>query len=160
MDKQRATVFVSYSHKDAKYLAALEDQLKLLKRKGYVDWWTDLQLIPGDDWRQLIGGYLDRSDIILLLVSIYFLASDFCWDIELARAIERHQASEARVIPVFVRSCRWQETPIESLQGVPQGGKPIQKWTDSHEAWMKVAQGIEKVVAEWRHARTNGKEDA
>lgn len=153
MDNPRASVFVSYSHKDAKYLAALEDQLKLLKRKGYVDWWTDLQLIPGDDWRQLIGNNLERSDIILLLVSIYFLASDFCWDVELARAIERHNAGEARVIPVFVRSCRWQETPIEALQGVPLGGKPVQKWPDSHEAWMTVAHGIEKAVLEWRQGR-------
>ena len=127
-----------------------------MQRKGYVSWWTDQQIIPGDDWRTAIGDNLDEANIILLLISIHFLSSDFCWEVELARAIERHRKGEARVIPVFVRSCRWQQTPIEGLQGVPNNGRPLQKWPDKHEAWTSVALGIEKAVTEWRKLRIVG----
>ena len=146
----RAKVFVSFSHKDDKYRMQLESQLTLLQRKGYVDWWTDMRLLPGTEWEAEILRRLDEADIILCLVSIHFLASEFCWSKELRRAIERHRAGSARVIPVFVRVCQFQETPIELLQGVPHSSKPIFKWADRHQAWAEVAKGIQKVVQDWR----------
>jgi hypothetical protein len=160
MDGKPARVFVSYSHKDQRFLFALEEQLKLLQRKGYLCWWTDQKIVLGDDWRIAIGDNLEEADVILLLVSIHFLASDFCWEVELARAIERHHDGTARVIPIFVRSCRWQKTPIEGLQGVPTGGRAVQKWADKHEAWTSVALGIEKAIDEWRRLQPSGLSEA
>lgn len=160
MPNDRANVFVSYSHKDGRFLEALENQLKLLKHKGYVEWWSDVQLVPGDDWRLVIDDKLENADIVILLVSIYFLSSDFCWEVELKQAIERHNKGTARVIPVFVRSCKWQKTPIEGLHGIPEGGKPVQKWPDKHEAWTSVADGIEKAVDEWRVLKVDNNENA
>lgn len=147
---RRATVFVSYAHLDEKFREELELQLAILRNKGYLDWWTDKRLIPGDEWEQKIKEQLAKADIILLLVSSYFLASTFCWGIELAEAIKRHQEGTARVVPIFVRECVPEETPIEKLQGVPRKDRPVANWKDRHKAWAAVAVGVQKAVEAWR----------
>ena len=153
----RAKVFVSYSHLDEKFRNELDIQLKILEKKNYLEWWSDQRLIPGDEWEQAILDKLETSDIILLLVSSHFLASDFCWNIELTKAIKRHEDGDARVVPIFVRDCAPEETPIEKLHGVPSKDKPVSNWKDRHKAWMKVAKGIQNAVEEWRKFKVKGK---
>jgi len=135
MESRRATVFVSYSHLDEKFREELDIQLAILKNKGYLEWWTDKRLVPGDEWEKEVMEQLAKADIILLLVSSYFLASPFCWGVELDEAIKRHEAGTARVVPIFVRVCIPEETPIEKLQGVPRKDRPVAIWTDRHKAW-------------------------
>lgn len=147
---RRAKVFVSYSHLDEKFRNELVVQLTILSNKGYLDWWTDQQLVPGDEWEQEILDKLDDSDIILLLVSAYFLASSFCWSVELAKAIQRHDQGTARVVPIYVRDCVCEETPIEKLHGVPRKDRPVSTWKDRHKAWTSVAKGIQEAVEAWR----------
>jgi hypothetical protein len=146
----KAKVFVSYSHLDQKFRSELDIQLTILQNKGYLEWWSDQRLIPGDEWENGILDSLKKSDIILLLISSYFLASSFCWTVELAEAIKRHDAGTARVVPIYVRECIPEETPIEKLHGIPPKDKPISRWKDRHEAWSSVAKGIQKAVEEWR----------
>lgn len=148
--QSRAKVFVSYSHRDEKFRGELDVQLTILSNKGYLEWWTDQQLVPGDEWEKEILDKLAEADIILLLVSAYFLASSFCWSVELAKAIERHDQGTARVVPIFVRDCACEETPIEKLHGVPRKDRPVSTWKDRHKAWTTVAKGIQKAVEEWR----------
>jgi hypothetical protein len=148
--KAKAKVFVSYSHLDEKFRAELDVQLTILQNKGYLEWWSDKRLIPGDEFEKEIKESLANSDIILLLVSSYFLASSFCWTIELAEAIKRHDEGTARVVPIYVRECAPEETPIEKLHGIPPKGKPISTWKDKHQAWSIVAKGIQTAVVEWR----------
>jgi hypothetical protein len=50
---------------------------------------------------------LNRANVILLLISADFLASDYCYDVEMKRAMERHEAGEAIVIPIILR--QWTE---------------------------------------------------
>lgn len=147
---RRASLFVSYAHLDEKFRQELEVQLAILKNKGYLEWWTDKRLVPGDEWQKEILAKLAQADIILLLVSSYFLASPFCWSVELAEAIKRHEAGTARVVPIFVRECVPEETPIEKLQGVPRKDRPVANWKDRHKAWAGVAAGIQKAVEAWR----------
>ncbi|MDA1015202.1 MAG: toll/interleukin-1 receptor domain-containing protein [Planctomycetota bacterium] len=146
----RADVFVSYAHLDEAYWPDLEVQLKILKRKGYLDWWIDKKLIPGDEWEPKILDALRNADLILLVVSPYFLASDFGWEVELAEAIQRHDEGKARVVPIFLQVCDASQTPIDQLQGVPNRDKPVLKWGNRQEAWTVVAQGIQAAVQEWR----------
>jgi TIR domain-containing protein len=148
-----ATVFVSYSHLDEKFREELDFQLTILQNKRYLNWWTDKRLIPGDEWEKAILDQLDKADIILLLVSSYFLASPFCWRVELKKAIKRHDEGVARVVPIFVRECVPEETPIEKLHGVPRKDRPISTWKDRHKAWANVATGVQKAVEEWRKRR-------
>ena len=100
-------LFYSYSHRDEPHREALGKHLAMLERAGIIAEWHDRCIVPGDEWADEIDGHLDRADVILLLVSADFLASDYCFDIELRRAMERHEAGEARVVPIIVPVVRW-----------------------------------------------------
>jgi TIR domain len=150
-----AKVFIAYSNLDTKYLHDLEQQLTLLSRKGHLEWWSEHQLTPGEETENSIADALQNADLILLLISIHFLANDFCWSQQLKKAIARHDSGQAVVIPIFVRPCVWEGTPIEKLQGVPPRAKPISKWPDKHEAWTQVAIGIQKSLNLW-HKNNDG----
>lgn len=78
------------------------------------------------------------------------MASSFCYSKELKRAIEGHNADEARVIPILLRPVDWKGAPFEKLQMLPTDAKPIvsSRWRSSYEALYDVAQGIRKVVEE------------
>jgi hypothetical protein len=143
-------VFVAYAHLDATFRNDLEQQLKVLSRKRHVTWWSEHELIAGDDRLASIAGELENADIILILVSIHFLADDFCWSDLLETAILRHERRDALVIPVYVRPCPWEGTPIARLQGLPREAKPVSKWTNRHEAWTDVARGIQAALDSWR----------
>ena len=87
-------VFISYSHTDENYRKELEKHLSVLKRNGYIDTWTDRELIAGENWGTQIAKEIEEAKIILLLVSSDFLASNYCYDIEMKRAIERHDQEQ------------------------------------------------------------------
>ena len=89
------TVFFSYAHHDEALRNELEKHLAMLKRQGVIDTWHDRRIDAGQDVHAEISEYLGKADIILLLVSADFLASDYCYDIEMRRALERHQRGEA-----------------------------------------------------------------
>ena len=153
MSAPLAKVFVSYAHLDDRFRVELEVQLQILKNKKYLDWWTDRRLVPGDEFEIAIKEKFRSADIILLLISSYFLASPFCWEIELAEAIDRHDNGTARVVPIFVRECLPEETPIEKLHGVPPKNQPISNWSNRHKAWRAVAVGIQAAVEDWRRLK-------
>ena len=90
---------------------------------------------------------MNEADVILLLISADFLASDFCVDVELARAVERDRDGTARVIPIVVHSADWETHPLASLQVLPRNRKPVARWEDHDDAWTEVAQEIRRVVA-------------
>ncbi len=112
--------------------------------------WHDRLIKPGAEWKDVIDANLEQAKIILLLVSTDFIASDYCWEIEMKRALERHEKKEARVIPVIIRDASWDATPFAWLQALPKAGKAVTKWADKDSAWRSVADGIEKVAKELR----------
>jgi hypothetical protein len=101
-----------------------------------------------------VGGAIDThvqtAQIILLLVSADFLASDYCYDREMQQAMARHTAGDARVIPVILRPTDWHSAPFGRLQALPTDGRPITRWSDQDEAFLDVAIGI-RAVAEQMH---------
>src|SRR5947209_13734895 len=101
------SVFLSYAHEDESLLQKLETHLSLLKRQGLISTWYDRQIVPGTNWAKVIDQRLEQASIILLLVSADFLASDYCYQVEMKRAMARHEADEARVIHIVVRPCDW-----------------------------------------------------
>ena len=121
-----------------------------MQRTGLVQKWDDRLLKPGEEWRKGIDENLERADIILLLVSADFLASDFCWQDEMERALERHQTGEARVIPVIIRNADWTQAKFAKLQALPKEGKAVTLWPDRDSAWTNVAEGIRRVAEEIR----------
>ena len=140
-------IFFCYAHEDENLRDELEVHLKLLQRQGVVSTWHDRKIVPGKDWKSEIDNYIEAADIILLLVSADFIASDYCWEKEFKRALQRHSAGEAVVIPVLLRPCDWERAPFGKLQGLPKDLKPITEWLNRDTAWTDVAKGI-RLVAE------------
>ncbi len=141
-----AKIFFSYSHDDEQYRDQLEKHLASLKHQGLIDSWHDRRILAGTEVGQEIDQQLEQADVILLLISASFLASPYCYGIEMRRAMERHAANEATVIPVIIRPCHWQSSPFGSLLAVPRDGKPITTWANFDEAYTDVAQQVRKVV--------------
>ncbi len=123
VERRRAKLFCSYTHRDDRCKGRLERHLSTLRREDLVEIWHDQRIAPGEDWRARIGTRPTRAaDVILLLISADFVASDFCFDIELAHAIERHQAGTARVIPIAVRSADWGNAALRVLSRALSAG--------------------------------------
>jgi hypothetical protein len=141
-------VFFSYAHEDEQYRNGLEVHLASLKREGIIDAWHDRRITAGKNLNDEISEHLEHADIVLLLVSPYFLDSDYCWQVEMNRALERHRAGQARVIPVIVRPCDWQNTPIGKLRASPPDGKPITKFPDIHDGYLAVVKDIREAIGE------------
>ncbi|MBV8808852.1 MAG: toll/interleukin-1 receptor domain-containing protein, partial [Acidobacteriaceae bacterium] len=139
-------VFYSYSHKDDEFRIALDNHLSPLQRLGLISAWHDRRIGAGSEWKEQIDSHLESADIILLLVSSDFLASDYCIDVELRRALERHKTDRAIVIPIIVRQVDWSGAPFATLQALPRDGKAVSSWSDRDEALADVARGIRKAV--------------
>jgi anti-sigma regulatory factor (Ser/Thr protein kinase) len=148
MTRQPAEVFFSYSHRDENLRDGLQDHLALLQRENVITGWHDRKIGAGDEWRGVIDERLERADIILLLVSASFLASDYCYDLELTRALERHDAGKARVIPVILRPVDWTTAPFARLQALPRDARPVTRWRNRDEAYANIAEGLRKIVLE------------
>lgn len=140
------TLLFSYAHEDERYKDVLATHLKILQRQNTISTWNDREIGAGENWREEIMNELNRADIILLLISADFLASDFCYDVEMERALEREAKKEARVIPIILRDCIWTKAPFAKLQALPKDGKPIRSWPDKDKAWRNVAEEIEKAA--------------
>src|SRR6266566_2555371 len=118
-------VFCSFAGADASFLEQLEKHLSLLQHEGFITVWHKRQILAGTDWKEAADRHLNTASLILLLISPDFLASDYCYGIEMQRAMQRHEANEARVIPILLRSADWQSAPFSKLQALPSDGKPI-----------------------------------
>jgi hypothetical protein len=139
-------LFFSYSHKDEELRNELDKHLSILKRQGVINTWHDRCINAGSDFNNEISSHLKHSNIILLLVSSDFLASDYCYDKEMMHALSLHESKKAVVIPVILRPCDWQETPFGKLLGVPKDGKPVVKHPTYDEAFLEITNEIKKVA--------------
>lgn len=150
-DKNRSLrLFYSYSHDDEHIRNSLEKHLAILKRQNLIEPWHDRCITPGTPLSEKIMNEIDRADIILLLVSSSFIASDYCYHKEMERALVRHKNKEARVVPIIVRAVDWQEAPFSNLLALPTDGKPVKSWQNEDEAWVNVTKGIRDVIYEMR----------
>jgi hypothetical protein len=109
---------------------AASAELAQLRHDGAIESWTDHMIPPGDEWQEEIEAALEAADIVLLLVSSSFTASKFCYGREMKRAIERHDAGSARVVPILLRPCDWKTAPFAKLQALPAGAKPVTEWSN------------------------------
>lgn len=141
-------VFFSYSHRDEGLRNELEKHLSILKRQGKIDTWYDREIEAGTERQTEIEQHLNQADIILLLISADFLGSDYCYDVEVKRAMERHEQGGARVIPVILRPVDCSGTPFSKLQSLPKDANPVTSWLNQDEAFLDIAQGIRKAIAD------------
>src|SRR5579864_2342388 len=141
-------IFLSYARQDRRWKDKLVEHLSLLKQQGYIAMWYDQDISAGVEWQQAIREHLDKAQVILLLISPSFMASEHCYCMEMMRALERHNAGDARVIPILLRPVDWQNTPFGKLQALPLNGRPIAACRDKDTALFDVVQSIRKAIEE------------
>ena len=153
MTEEPIEVFFSYSHRDEEFKDELVKHLSILQRQGVVSGWHDRMIAPGTEWDREIDHHLSSADIILLMLSSDFLHSEYCWGVEVQKAMRRHEAGEAVVIPVVLRWVDWKDAPFARLQALPKNAKPIRSWADADEAYTNVCEGIRAAVKTIRERR-------
>lgn len=141
-----ARIFFSYCHADEVFCDMLQKHLAALKYQGLIETWHDRQIRAGDEFENTIDRELNEAEVILLLVSSDFISSRYCYEIEMKRAMERHHAGEARVIPIILRSCDWHDTPFGKLMAAPRDGKPVKSWPDIDEGFLDVVRQIKAAL--------------
>lgn len=141
-------VFYSYSHRDAELRERLGTYLAPLKQQQKIIEWHDRQIEPGANWETEISSQLDAADLILLLVSADFLASEYCFGVEVEKAMARLKRGEVRVVPILLKPCLWEESRFSELQIIPRDAKAIASWSSADEALNEVASEIRQLVSE------------
>lgn len=147
-------VFFCYAHEDEPLLNKIKMQLKSLQRQGLIETWHDREISAGIEWEHEIDKHLTTAQIILLMISPDFMNSEYCNDIEVKQAIERHKRGDARVIPVILRPVYWQGE-FGMLQALPKDVLPVTDplWHNVDKACFDVAEGIRNVVKELSEKR-------
>jgi hypothetical protein len=139
-------IFFSYARADRYFLELLKKHLSGLFRAGLITVWDDSEIKPGTQWAPQLAAHIGSADIILMLVSPDYLASEFLDKHEMKPILQRHDAQEVLVIPVFLRPVALENTPLARLQGLPLGDFPVTKWANKDEAFRYIARGIERAV--------------
>lgn len=137
-------IFVSYSHKDQTHKEKLTEHLMPLVRLNKATLWDDTCIDAGEEWNTKIFDNLNKADIVLCLISSSFIASDFCFEKELAQAIEAHKNGIKKVIPIRIKEVNWDNMDIAKIQGLPSD-----KWMSDisdNKSWTEISKGIEKVI--------------
>ncbi|HVU66892.1 MAG TPA: toll/interleukin-1 receptor domain-containing protein [Ktedonobacteraceae bacterium] len=150
MKKQQKpiNVFLSYAPADKGLVRQLEAHLSMLKHEGLISTWCKRELLAGSNWMEALDQRLEQARLILLLVSADFLASDYCYQVEVRRALELHRAGRALVIPVILRQVEWQNAPFAGLSPLPEDGKPVRLWRDRDEALVSIVSGLRARIKE------------
>jgi internalin A len=152
-------LFLSYSHKDEKYVDELRKDLKLMERNGLIRTWYDRALRAGEKWEESILRELNSADVIVCQLSRDFLASDFCVLNELDTAINRKMVGVVELVAYVLKDCGWKEVPrLKQFQVLPQDAKPLSDWNAKDKYWRAVAEGIQRVLEKMqkeprRHSR-------
>src|SRR5689334_22550387 len=134
-------IFYCYAHEDDALREQLARHLSPLRRLRYITGWYDRDIQAGTDWERESETRLDTANIILLLISADFFSSDYHYTVEMQRALAKHKAGTALVIPILLRPVGWEETPIGELAALPTNKKPITQWANQDEAWLNVVEG-------------------
>jgi len=136
----RNKVFISYSHKDAKYLNGLLPHLKYLERNKSIDFWVDTKIKPGEKWQVEIKRALASAKVAILLISVDFLTSPFIVENELPPLLFAAEAKGMTILPVILRPCTLPPS-LSRLQAINSPSKPLSrmKGYEREELWDKVA---------------------
>jgi hypothetical protein len=138
-------VFLSYAHEDEELAQQFKKHLSILQLQGLITWYDLDMTPPGVDWREDIKLHLDSAQIILILVSPDFLASNYSWEV-MERALARHRTKTARVIPIILRPTFWKNTPLSKLRSLPRDGKAMTTWKSFDLAYLDVTRGIREAI--------------
>lgn len=145
-----SNVFISYSHRDAEFLARLMVHLRPLERQGLIDLWVDTKLEVGDQWRSAIEEALTNARVAILLISADFLASDFIVQDELAPLLDQAKSKGLRIIPVIIKPCRFQrDKSLSRFQAINDPTAPLSTLLEGEQEriYDRISEAVEKAMA-------------
>lgn len=144
-------VFLCYARKDQDVLDGIKKQLRTLDGRYPLRIWYDGEIIPGEQWDNVIRDRLAITDVYLLLLTPSMLASEYVLDVELKKAFKRHKAGQAQIIPIVCKACNWRsQDQLANLQVLPDNATPVYS-QDRNEALLQVIQGIERTIKRIYH---------
>jgi len=138
--------FISYSHRDEKWLDLLHRHLVMLKREGVVELWFDKQIDAGGHIDDEVSSGLADSQLFLALVSPDFLASNYCYEKEMVQAIERASYGTMRVVPIILEPCDWKSSPLAQFKALPKDSTPISLWANPNVAMLDIVNELRRVL--------------
>jgi hypothetical protein len=141
-------IFIAYARKDKNLQRKVKEHLSPLEREGFRIWY-DGMITPGQEWEAEVIHHLHSAEVILLLVSASFIASDYCYETEMRAAVERHHRGSALVIPIILRPVDWHSTPFAKLQALPEDARPVTTWPNRDKVLSDVSRGIRKAIKTW-----------
>lgn len=139
-------IFIAYSHEDLAFKNELKKFLRPMLREERISVWDDYDIEAGQEWDAAIKERLYSAGIVLLLVSADSLASDYFYGKEVQVSLERHQKGEVVVVPIILRHCDWENTPLGNLEVLPEKGRPVVDWATRDQAWQDVVTRLRRVV--------------
>jgi hypothetical protein len=148
MQQSPADIFIAAVPEDAWCVRQLETHLSTLRREGCISTWCHRHVTPDTGCSAAMDQRLEQALVILLLVSADFLAAEYCSRVEVRRALQRHAAGSALVIPLIVRPVDWKHTPFAHLHALPAGGRAITAWGNREKAFADVVAGLREAVRE------------
>ena len=146
--KESVTIFISYAHQDDELRIELRKHLSQLKQQNIIMPWDDQDISAGAEWEGEIATRLNTANIILLLITPDFLHSEYCYSVEMKHAMQRHEAGEAVVLPIILRSVAWEQTPFGKLQALPREAQAVTSWSNKDEAFTSIARDIQRTINE------------
>lgn len=147
--KKPINVFIAYSRKDRELLEELKSHLIVLRKTKNLNIWYDGLIESGSEWEKEVLGQMYNSDVILLLISQYFISSDYCYEKEMKDAIKLHKEKKVKLIPIILRECLWEDTPFSELQVLPKDGKPVNSigWETFERPYYLIAKELKQVIS-------------
>src|SRR6266567_2481396 len=144
--RQEIKLFYCYAREDKALRVELGQHFNRLKSDYQLIDWYDREILPGEEWEQSVDEHLTTADLILLLISPYFMNSGYSRGQEVQRALAGHQVGTCRVIPILLRPTHWEDAPFSSLQFLPTNARPVTRWPDQDMAFQDVVMGIGRAI--------------
>jgi tetratricopeptide (TPR) repeat protein len=149
------SLFYAYVPEDREFCVALDKHLAVMKRLGWIRTWYDRAIEAEQLWADEISRHLSTAEIVLLLISSDFLASDYCSSAELKYALKRQEMGEAVVVPIILRPVDWSMTPFYKLQALPRDGKAVVSWANRDEAFFALSEELKLLIEQRRQGRVS-----
>ena len=109
-------LFISYSSKNSEFIRRFETHLAVLKAAKHIEPWYDRMIEPGSKWDDTIRTEMEKSDIVIFLISPDFLATSYIMDIEVKKALDMEVKGICEIFPIELQPCSWNETDLNRYQ--------------------------------------------
>ncbi|MGB8347638.1 MAG: hypothetical protein WCD86_22335 [Ktedonobacteraceae bacterium] len=134
------SIYIPYAYGDEKYIGIIEEKLQAIKyqmRNANLNLgWQFGEIAQDTRWQKPRYDFLQSVDLILLLVTSTFVATEYCYSEELKLAILKHKEESSYVIPILLRACLWDGTFFAGLETItPKNRKAVDEWQKPNLAY-------------------------